>query len=884
MIRRLAISFACALAVNCGWPHAARAGPADVSRVLKSITFEERRLGNREDLPMNWIKLQGPGLPSYVNGKLSDDRARTGEFSFKLELNGGSLVYRYDPLEIPVRPGSHYEVESFVQTTVLPHAKARMTAYFTDIDGHTLASSIVHSDLYAARADTGDWHKFVIDLTASDPKAAFLSIELELLQPSVYAPTGLGERALFDQDIRGAAWFDDITVSQVPQVILNTARPGNIFRRDDPLQVEVQVNDRFTDDLAAQLVIRDATGAAVFQRSGALDMATAKTLGSQSKQAQLDLPDLKAGWYDAELVMTSRGQFVGKQDLYLVRLADDGTSRPDPRFGVIATDLPFEGWPQLPGILPLLSVGRVKLAVWNDAGDIVQADPAAFDSLLAQLESLHITPTACLTALPPSIARQVGGSSWAQLDKASPDLWQSELAFLVARHANHLDRWQFGADRDASLFVELPQMRRVYDQVYKEFVGLVEKPDLAMPWPAWYDLSGNLPATIALSVPPEVLPAQLPLYLQDIRSHAARNLSVSLQVLDDRYGREEQIRDLAQRVTYALAAGADRIDLPLPFMLRKEGDQLIDEPLELFMVIRTLITQLAGAKFMGKVPIASNVEAFLFDRDGQGVLILWNRGGQASNKQLALNLGDHPMRVDLWGNVTPLLQTAGASAGSVSLQIGPMPIFLVDIDGVAAQMRASVGFDQPLLESSFQPHARRIHFANPGQTTIGGAIKLTGPAGWTLSPSVFSFSLNPGETFDRAVTIEFPYNSFAGLKTVQADFEIQAERNTSFSVPISLSLGLSDVGMQTIALRDKNDLVVQQMISNYGNAPIDYTAFTIYPGQSRQERLVTRLGPGRTTIKLYRFSNFKFIPNAKVRSGLRQIEGTRILNDEVTVQ
>ena len=89
---------------------------------------------------------------------------------------------------------------------------------------------------------------------------------------------------------------------------------------------------------------------------------------------------------------------------------------------------------------------------------------------------------------------------------------------------------------------------------------------------------------------------------------------------------------------------------------------------------------------------------------------------------------------------------------------------------------------------------------------------------------------------------------------------------------------------KALALRDKDDLVVQQTISNYGDKPISYNAFVVYPGQPRQERLVTQLGPGRTIVKLYRFPEVHFILNAKVRSGLREVEGMRILNDEVTVQ
>jgi hypothetical protein len=390
---------------------------------------------------------------------------------------------------------------------------------------------------------------------------------------------------------------------------------------------------------------------------------------------------------------------------------------------------------------------------------------------------------------------------------------------------------------------------------------------------------------VALSIPPEVLPSQIPLYIEDIRGHEGHNLSLSLQLLDRRYGRDVQIRDLAQRVTYALAGGATRIDLPLPFTVHKQADRITDEPQELLLVIRTLIAELGGATYEGKLPNTSNVEAFLFDRNGQGVLVLWNRGSDdGGKKRLAINLGDHPMRVDLWGNATPIIQSETGTEDTVALDVGSLPFFLEDVDGSIAQMRASVALDKPLLESSFEPHARHIHFVNPGHTTISGMLKLVGPDGWTLTPSVFTFALDPGETFNREVSIEFPYNSFAGPKTIQAQFQVQSEKNISFMVPITVSLGLSDVGMQTLALRDKDDLVVQQMISNYGDKPVDYTAFAVYPGQTRQERLISHLGPGRTTLKLYRFTNVKLIPNAKVRSGLRELEGTRILNDEVEIQ
>ncbi len=303
------------------------------------------------------------------------------------------------------------------------------------------------------------------------------------------------------------------------------------------------------------------------------------------------------------------------------------------------------------------------------------------------------------------------------------------------------------------------------------------------------------------------------------------------------------------------------------------------------MIVRTLTQTLGGTTFKGKVPIAEGIEAFLFDKNGKGILVLWNISNEQSETMLQVNLGPQPMRMDLWGNVTPLLRPRSQDADElVALSIGAMPIFLIDVDANLAQMRAGVQFDRPLIESSFKPHTRKIRFTNPYRQAISGSLRLRAPEGWTINPPAFAFSLNPGEIFERDVTIEIPYNTLGGPKTVFADFQLQVDRTVTFTVPLVLNVGLSDVGMQTLALRDGEDIIVQQMISNYGDKPIDYSAFAMYPGEARQERLVTDLAPGQTTIRRYRFTKVKFVDGARVLSGIKEIYGTRILNDEVPIQ
>ncbi len=876
----------CALILCLLISNAATAQTPAASRILRTFNFEERQQGNKEDLPMHWTKIQGPGMPHYVEGQLATDRQRSGSYSFRFDLNGGSVAYRFDPKRVKVQPRAQYRVEGYVQTTVLAHARARLTAYYLDIDQHPITSSIKHSELYAAKQDNEPWRHLHVELSA-EPAACYLVVELGLLQPALYAAESLGNQTLFPQDIRGSAWFDDLMISQVPRVSMTTDRPGNVFRQGEALSLQVVVSDWSTDDLAAQLVIKDAAGKTVYQRSGALDMAAAESLGPGHKKMRLVLPELAPGWYEVGLVMTGQGQYVGEQSLDMVLLAA-GTreARPDDRFGIIATDLPFEGWAELPDILPFLGAGRVKLAVWSRSGDMQQSASSTFDHLLVRLRELSIIPTACLVELPPQLTKNAADTSWLHLLKARPDEWQPQLAYMVARHANNLDRWQLGAD-DSDAFVTQREMRQVYQMVYGEFAKLIQKPDLAMPWPAWYEMDGQLPATVALSVHPSVLPSQLPLYMQDIRKHQGHRLSLTLQLLDRKqYGRELQIRDLAQRVIYALAAGADRIDVPLPFKVSSEDGAIVKQPQELLMIVRTLMTTLGGTTYKGKVPISDGVEAFLFDRDGQSLLAIWDRGTRAGVKHLALSLGQRPHALDLWGNATPLRRPpeSAEQSGEVELTVGPMPIFLLDIDGRLAQLRASVAIDRPLIESSFMSHTRVIRFTNPYSHAISGTLKFKTPAGWSLTPPTVSFSANPGETFQRELTIEFPYNSYAGPKTIEAQFSLQTDRLASMVVPITLTLGLSDVGMQTMAIHDGKDVLVQQIITNYGDKKIDYMAFAIFPNQARQERLVTNLEPGRMTIKIYRFPNAQINRFTKVRTGIKELNGTRILNEEVQIQ
>ncbi len=854
-------------------------------RVVKSFDFEEREAGNAEELPADWVKLEGSGFPHYVNGHLASDQAYRGKYSFRFDLHGGNLTYRYPTGKIPVSPFACYRISTMVKSAPMQHARSRLSGYFVNPHGKPIKTSIKHSDPYAGGAE---WKQLQIEIVAPED-AAFLVIELELIQPKIWQASTLGNQALYEQDIDQTAWFDDVIISQVPRLNLSTSMPGNVFRLNDTLAIQIQIADLRKHDLDGTLVVKDSRGKIVFQRNGQLaSLVQQQPSNGAIQKTNLVLPELQPGYYQAKLDLTSQGFSLGSGTLDFLKLADDSPQiDPDNRFSIIATDLPMSSWDHLAKLLPMLGAGHVKVSVWNSQTYFDTESQKVFTAFLEQLRMNRMQATACLVSPPPDVVLSIGGNTWGHLLKAPVTAWNSQLSYLVSRYNGQISTWQFGSDDQAELFMQSQTHRDAYKAFVKEFEDLVSNPRLAMPWPAYMETSSDTPRMLAINIPTDITPSQIPVYIEDFRKHNPTATSVVLNPLPiETYGREARLRDFFQRVVYTLSAGVDLIDLPLPYQRVGSGETAADHPDELFMVIRTLIKHLSLTRFSGKLPIGEDIDAFLFDRQGEGVVLMWSTADTKSTPKTAqIVLGSQPRKVDILGNVSPVLKPKDTS-GMIELSVGTEPMILIGIDGELARFRSSFAIDNPMIESSFKPHVRKLSFTNPYNIPIYGKFFLTGPASWNLVPAMNNFSLNPGEKFECPVTIEFPYNSFAGIKPIECLVELQSGASRKITIPLSLKLGLGEIGMTTMAIRDGNDVIVQQVISNYSNKPVNYNAFAFVTGLARENRLVIDLKPGRTAIKKYRFKNVPFPANAavKVRTGVKETEGTKILNDETTVK
>jgi hypothetical protein len=854
----------------CAVPLAARAD----DRVLIHLDFDDRARGYVEPVPPGWIKLEGPGLPHYIDARLDDTQAHSGTDALRFDINGGSLVYRYPAGLIRVKRDALYRVSVQTRTSPMRHARAVLTAYFTDLDGLPIRDSIHRHDL--PPDDQSRWQELAIELTASHPQAAFLVVEIGILQPRMLNPDSA---RLPIEDIQGSAWFDDLRVSQVPGIHIVPTSAAGIFASDEPPAFDLTVSDRLLNDLEASVEVRDTTGTVVHSSERSIPFETSS--GTEMR-GRVMLPPLAPGYYRATFAVSSGGAEIETRTVAFVRLATTRRLvRTDERFTVNASEIGPDAWTALPQVLAHLGAGRVKLPVWTETfGADTREHSPAFELLVDDLQSRGVGMIGSILGLPPHV--RTGVATWEMAVESGDSAWRQQLALVIARNANYLRQWQLLDDSQAPRFARDPIIRAVQQAIGQELRDLTGKPDLAMPWPAEYEVETG-GSQVVLRVPRAVLPNQIPLYLDDLRRRVQGDLIASLEPLNpDDYGRDVTLSDFVQRIVYTLAGGATRLDLPLPTRNGRDGL----EPSDLLPAMRTVFGALSSSLSRGPVPLQSGIEAHLFEANRRGVLVLWRTAPpQTPPTTFSLTLAGAPVLVTLDGVESPLAPSGPRTTLATQdylLTLGAQPVILEGVDASLLRFMGGVRIDNAVFESSVIPHGRVVSISNPYPHAVSGLMRFRPPEGWSISPPTRSFSLNPGETIDVPVSIEFPVSSHAGERNLGVELHLQADGEARVVVPLTLRLGLPEVGLQSLALRDGADIVVQQIITNYGESPIDYTAFVLCPGVARQERLVSNLGAGQTVIKRYRFPA-PAQPVRALRSGLREFDGTRALNEEVGI-
>lgn len=846
-------------------------------RIVKVFDFLEPE--NHEPVPMHWEKLSEYGFPDFAQGQFDARIGHEAAPSFRLSAEGANVAYVYRWRDIPVKPGSLYEIRGLIRTRGMPNARAYISACFTDRYGRKLAGSERFSGLVGGDAGDSEWRPVVVRLAGDYPSARLIGLAVWVTQESVWSRGPVPPRRIESKDVAAVAWFDDLQVRRLPRVSIAPAGGSPLFRHNEQVQLDVSVADPDALNISAEMAVYDSDRRPLWQ--GSIPIST----GERAAATQLTLPELPAGLYRAELQVRTNGEALSSTDFGFAVLGPQLAShRPGAgRFGVILEEVRRGQWLANQTFLRELAVSRVKVPIRGDDWTTPAATTLdeSFDQLLEWLVRNRTGVVAELREPTFLASPKAGRAERALLDVLSgePEDWLPYASYLLSRYADMVTAWQIGTDGDAAVVWD-DRLFAVLSVLRPQFATFVFDPRVAGTWSIDHQLpAGAFPGDcLSIRVPPEVAPDWIGAYWSSLPPLATGQYWAYVEPLPaERYCRRARLADLAERLVQVARTDASVIFMAQPWQWDSRWDH--GRPTEEFLVLRTVAALLAEARWVGRFLLDERTTAEVFDRRGAGVLVVQDKSASEGVRTVSTHLGDGARVIDLRGRLLPV----GTRDGQTDLPVCAEPLFVDGVEAWLMRTRGSVRLDDGHLETASGLQTRTVEFTNHATFAIAGVLRLFAPPFWEVRPARLPFHLQPGETFRETLTVRVPNNESAGDRLVTCRMTLDAGAEASFTVPMPIKLGLRDVDVVSVALARPDGVVVRQMVTNRSSETLSFDGFVSAPGRARVSRLIRGLAPGQTVTKHYRLPEAQQLIGSSLRVGLRQIGGNRQYSEAVVV-
>lgn len=863
-------------------------------QITHRFDFEEREIHSYK-LPLHWRKVLGKkGFPHYSEGKLDNEISFDGQYSFKLISDGGSVGFKYDWRKIRVTPGSDYQISGYVHLEKAHASRARIYSALLDRVGKEIPGSSHSSELVAeSDHDAHGWAKMQVYIPGNFHQARFLSLQVQLLQQEQWDHQPQNTDLIFRKDIHAVAWFDDITINQIPRVILRTKNVGNVFENHEPVSVRVEIEGVSSYDYQMRFIVRNAIGTAKLDESWVLT-----GIEGEKKIREIKLPDIEAGIYHAELNILAANKAIATRTLSFLKLGPL-TGNPEfsgKGFGIIALGENAGPWESIMPLTALCNAKIVKLPVWqkNDNQTVAIFTEKNFDQKLITLQRNSIELVAVFDQISKKLALETGLDNQSILDILSQDvqLWRPQVAGVLAQYAKQVPYWQIGGD-----FLNRPnptwdpRIRLVVASMRNEFDKLVSNTKLVVPLSGMFEIHRPQINTsyVALNISSAIVPQQIPNYLQDWHHRKIDQIWANIETIEPLlYNRKQVLIDFAKRIAYAKQGFARNIFIDHPWRQKKYKARLTTEPTELFLVFRTLADQLGGTRFVGRFDITPDIPALIFERNGQGCIVTWNnnfdeQSGQ-SPPEVQLYLGENPKMVDLFGNRSLLPTENGISR----LKISDWPIIISDVNTRIAALRASLKISPSVIDANISRQKLKLKFTNPFNTPVSGTLRALlekrKHQHWVIDPSSLHFILQPHEKYETDISLKMPGNELGGKKELPVFFTIDADQNYRVKTTIPFEIRLTGIDVNIFTLRaNENDLLIQQVITNESEREVSLHSFIDLPDMDSFEQVISRMQPGSTVTKNFLVKDATQWLGNYIRVGLYDPKGTKRINYQIEI-
>ena len=906
--------------------------PAASGRVVRAFDFEEQEI-NPLPVPLGWIRAQEdpdvprvrPGFPIWNHAVLDyHSPAYAGMGSVRLPTNGGSTALMLRHGELNIFPNADYLISARVRTEGLSHASARVVATLLDQQGNEIEGSMSASPLVRSN---DRWQQVSVEIEGLYPQAAFMKLELQLLQPEQQHPEQpVSPFTVWEQDFTGSASFDNLIIAQLPRLEITTSVAGNIVESESPPPLYVLVRDLTGDDIVARVRLFDVHAMEVAEK--VLTDATRRV----ERQWTPPLPGY--GWYRSLLEVFVGGQLVGVRTLDFIWAAPNQSNSESGMFS-ISTDITK---PKLAAASSALirgaGVNHASVRVWDQQTTQQSLLPGsepmnAIDAMLEQKTGLSFKLAQLPAPLAITLAVDPHEVLSAFTDPNGP--WSQWGAGMLDRYGQRVSQWQFGNNPTQ----ESPEtlIPAVLD-AQRALSGFVPGPIITIPWSIDRPLSPELAApnlkllviddgttsSLAMSAVVDEWVSQIaPSTEADDHPPRLGMVLTPMHAASDWSGVEvwSSVGSLARKaISFWWAASPsdvpdDRYEIQLSdawWVSPGKRGQVMPAP-EL-IVWRTLASHLGDRHALEELDLIDGVRMLVAsprdpspDQTGQsedsdsGALILWLDTPSIDPVTLSLPLALGPVRVfDVFENQTTINPVPKGNLGvpTHEIRIGRSPIIVEGINPELIRFLSNLRLSPDSLEARSGLHQHSVTITNPWPIPIQGRVFIVEPGGftgksseidrsWEILPRVFPFSLGPNEQQQLPVEIAYSLGELAGTKDLAFDVELQADKDYPvMRVRRSIELGLEGIELSLTARRnDAGITVVTASVINKRQSEQHFEIIAIAPNEPRVRRSINALPPGESASRQFGFTRAK--PGDQIIVALMPRDTSTRLNKAVVV-
>jgi hypothetical protein len=843
MLTRLLILIVLALAPSAKAQPAQDLRPESAGRLTRFFGFEEP---TPNPVPDFWVRARQSngtepadahaGFPPINLAELDETIAASGSVSIRLPTRGGSTALMLSPGVVPVFSGADYRVSAKVRTKGLRHARAVLTARFLDAAANPIPATERRSE--PVRSENA-WTDAAVLVPGDDDRAAFLQIELQVLQPRELLKETPGKHHAMHQDYDGAAWFDDVSVIQLAKIDLVGSNATNVIIAPEVPVLRATIRDLTGESLQGRVIIRDLSGTIV--------ESIEKVLGAGRAELTINPSITRYGWYRATFEVVSGGEAVGaaRTDFVLLPPLHDGTlgmTGDRSRFGAALGPLPLGVNPDAAGdLLHRLGVGAASVPVWTRdlTKENVSERALALTALVDALTREYRELTFVLGEIPEGSADPTARADvWAVLGQDRTVYWPFLDQFLD-RFGQRVRRWQIG-EVGSDTIAWRKDLRADLLKFSNEVGPLISGPTFGVGSRVEFALDASSvsvqerPGAVA-----SLVAADMPSWAAGEAVRAWRAVSGSSGELalvfergsDAAYDPDEAVGDLVRKAVKAWIAASDaearRGDASISLAVQQPwiwAGLKRDRPMPTpeYAAWRTLGDLLMDRVAIGEFPAAPGVRCVILapsvgaSAKRGGAMVLWNESADASEAFIDAYLGAGELTlVDHFGNRATLQKPRGIEvlAGetvvgarteggvAVDSRVGDgekpvptvrvgatrTPVFIEGIDVELVRLTASLRLTPDFLPATTQRKDLTIEFVNPWPTSIAGEITIVEPIGggvsadgldrsWKIVPRVMRFALKAGERASLPVSVAFGGLEEAGRRDFVLSMDLSGEQ------------------------------------------------------------------------------------------------------------